>query len=67
MSREDIASYLGLALDTVSRGFSRLQEDGVISVFGRRVEIVDLPELNRLAHGNDAAEPRARSAKPGRA
>ena len=67
MSREDIASYLGLALETVSRGFSRLQEDGVISVFGRRVEIVDLPELNRLAHGNDAAEPPARAAKPGRA
>lgn len=49
MSREDIARYLGLALETVSRGFSRLQEDGVISVHGRRVEIVDTQELVRLA------------------
>lgn len=54
MSREDIASYLGLALETVSRGFTRLQEDGVIAVHGRRVEILDEDALNRLAHGNDA-------------
>jgi CRP/FNR family transcriptional regulator len=31
MSREDIASFLGLALETVSRGFGRLQDDGVIA------------------------------------
>ena len=53
MSREDIAGFLGLALETVSRGFTRLQEDGVISVVGRRVEIVDMAELMRLAHGGD--------------
>jgi CRP/FNR family transcriptional regulator len=50
MSREDIAHYLGLALETVSRGFTRLQEDGVISVQGRHVEIVDPLELGRLVH-----------------
>lgn len=50
MSREDIANYLGLALETVSRGFSRLQDDGVIAVTGRRVEILDVAELHRLAH-----------------
>ena len=32
MSREDIARFLGLALETVSRGFTRLQDDGVIAV-----------------------------------
>ena len=57
MSREDIASYLGLALETVSRGFTRLQDDGVISVFGRRIEILDGAELNRLAHGSEGPEP----------
>ena len=51
MSREDIARYLGLALETVSRSFTRLQDDGVISVTGRHVEILDQSELNRLAHG----------------
>ena len=53
MSREDIARFLGLALETVSRGFTRLQEDGVISVYGRKVEILDMAELERLAHGDD--------------
>ena len=55
MSREDIANYLGLALETVSRGFTRLQEDGVISVHGRLIEISDPGQLNRLAHVREAA------------
>jgi CRP/FNR family transcriptional regulator, anaerobic regulatory protein len=55
MSREDIARFLGLALETVSRGFTRLQDDGVIAVTGRRVEIVNVAELSRLAHGVESA------------
>lgn len=55
MSREDIARFLGLALETVSRGFTRLQDDGVIAVTGRRVEILNATELLRLAHGADAS------------
>ena len=58
MSREDIARFLGLALETVSRGFSRLQEEAVIVVVGRRLEILDHAELDRLAHGGDSHEPR---------
>ena len=58
MSREDIARYLGLALETVSRGFTRLQEDGVIDVTGRQVVIRDLAELERLAHCAGHEEPR---------
>ena len=60
MSRDDIAHYLGLALETVSRGFGRLQEDGVIAVLGRRIEILDAEELDRLAHGIEHEEPRRR-------
>lgn len=65
MSREDIARFLGLALETVSRGFTRLQEDGVISVHGRKIGILDMAELDRLAHGNDgsAAQTRAPGAR----
>lgn len=63
MSREDIASFLGLALETVSRGFTRLQDDGVISVFGRRIEILNGDELNRMAHGSDAPQPSPRSSR----
>lgn len=61
MSREDIARYLGLALETVSRGFTRLQEDGVIEVRGRHVEIVNIAELERLVHYTEAPDPGARN------
>lgn len=50
MSRNDIARYLRLALETVSRSFSRLQEEGVIAVNARRIEIVDPAALDRLMH-----------------
>jgi CRP/FNR family transcriptional regulator len=49
MSREDIGRFLGLALETVSRTFTRLQDDGVIAVSARRIEIRDELELQRLA------------------
>jgi CRP/FNR family transcriptional regulator len=49
MSREDIARFLGLALETVSRGFTRLQDDGVIGVAGRHIDIRAPRELQRLA------------------
>lgn len=51
MSREDIANFLGLAFETVSRGFTKLRDDGVISVIGRRIEILEPASLRRLAHG----------------
>ena len=50
MSREDIASYLGLVIETVSRSFSRLQDDGVIAVRGRQVRILDTTRFEALAH-----------------
>jgi len=40
MTREDIASYLGLVIETVSRSFTRLQDDGVIAVRGRRLRLL---------------------------
>ncbi|HXU92198.1 MAG TPA: fumarate/nitrate reduction transcriptional regulator Fnr [Gallionella sp.] len=46
MSRREIGSYLGLKLETVSRAFSHFQEDGLISVKVRSVEILDLPRLH---------------------
>ena len=65
MSRIDIANYLGLALETVSRGFTRLQEEGLIDVHGRQVTVLDAATLTRLAHGmaqDEAAPPRRRPA-----
>ena len=44
MSRRDIADYLGLTLETVSRGLSRLRRAGAISLAGdtlREITILD--------------------------
>ncbi|MDE2364908.1 MAG: helix-turn-helix domain-containing protein [Hyphomicrobiales bacterium] len=49
MSRQDIADYLGLTIETVSRTFTRLDREGVLEVARDRVRIVDLPRLETLA------------------
>lgn len=50
MSRADIASYLGLVIETVSRGFGRLQEEGLLKVSGRKLQIFDMHGLRVYAH-----------------
>jgi CRP/FNR family transcriptional regulator len=50
MSREDIASYLGLVIETVSRTLTKMQEDGVIAVRAREVRVLDPARLDKLAH-----------------
>lgn len=57
MSRGDIARYMGLASETVSRGFSRLQDDGVIALQGRVVTILNAGALGRLAQHEEMIEP----------
>lgn len=49
MSRHDIANYLGLAVETVSRWFSRLQDNGIVAVRARNVRLLDLGRLRVLA------------------
>ncbi|KJK05885.1 MULTISPECIES: fumarate/nitrate reduction transcriptional regulator Fnr [Pseudomonas] len=41
ISRNDIGNYLGLAGETVSRVFTRLQQNGLIEVEGKEVRIID--------------------------
>ena len=45
MTREEIGSYLGLKLETVSRAFSRFQEDGFISVQQKHIRVLDVEGL----------------------
>ena len=52
MTREEIGSYLGLKLETVSRAFSRFQEDGLLEVKQRDIRVLNEPGLRRLL--NDA-------------
>ncbi|MDX1491928.1 MAG: fumarate/nitrate reduction transcriptional regulator Fnr [Pseudohongiellaceae bacterium] len=49
MSRGDIANYLGLTVETVSRLLNRLQKTGAISVTQRQVEITNMLALSELA------------------
>jgi len=51
MSRMDIGNFLGLTIETVSRTFSRMQKEGVISVEGREITILDHEKLGSICHG----------------
>jgi len=49
MSRQDIADYLGLTIETVSRMFTQLQASGVIVLTGlRRMRVSNRPALQKL-------------------
>ena len=49
MPRTDIANYLRLAPETVSRVLKRLQDDGLLRVDRREVELLDRKALEALA------------------
>ena len=49
MSRTEIANYLGLAVETVSRMFQRFHGQGLIGVRGRQVHLADMEGLRQLA------------------
>lgn len=49
MSRNDTANYLGLAVETVSRIMTRMQEEGLIDVNRRFVNILNMQDLRIMA------------------
>ena len=50
MQRQDIADYLGLTIETISRTFTHMKERGLIALpTTRRVEILNLKQLEKLA------------------
>ncbi len=52
MSRNEIGNYLGLAVETVSRVFTRFQQNQLLEAEGKSVHILDPIELCALAGGN---------------
>lgn len=50
MTREEIGSYLGMKLETVSRTFSKFVEDGIIDVKQRYVHIKNTDGLRRIVN-----------------
>jgi len=52
MSRREMGNYLGLAVETVSRVFTRFAQSGWLSVDGKEVCILDAKALGDCAAGN---------------
>lgn len=50
MTREEIGSYLGLTLETVSRTFSKFAEDGLIAVKQRHIHIQNSEALKGMVN-----------------
>jgi len=51
MSRHEIGNYLGLAVETVSRLFTRFQDEGLLKVDRKHVELLDLEVLEAIVTG----------------
>ena len=50
MTRSDIADYLGLTIETVSRSLTRLRQDGIIALpQATHVEVLNIARLERAA------------------
>ena len=49
MSRGDVANYLGLTIETVSRLLSRYRQLGLIEFYGREIHLLDRPALCLLS------------------
>lgn len=61
MSRADIANYLGLVVETVSRGFTRMEAMGVLAVNRRQVRILCPHLLSALCAPSGREAPRQRA------
>jgi CRP/FNR family transcriptional regulator len=57
MSRQEIGSYLGLALETVSRLFTRFQDERILKVERKHVQIVDIERLRAMVTHQPSCEP----------
>lgn len=49
MDRRDIANYLGITIETVSRTLSALQRNAIIEVHGKNIRITDRRALEKIA------------------
>ncbi|MCK9533750.1 MAG: fumarate/nitrate reduction transcriptional regulator Fnr [Pseudomonas sp.] len=52
MSRNEIGNYLGLAVETVSRVFTRFQQNELLEAEGKEINLINLIEICALAGGN---------------
>ncbi len=55
MTRGDIANYLGLTIETVSRIIGKFKKSGLIEISGNNVSINTIPKLRQLTEGQQVA------------
>jgi CRP/FNR family transcriptional regulator len=51
MTREEIGTYLGLKLETVSRCFSKFQDEGILQVKQRQIQVLNPDALQKIISG----------------
>lgn len=49
ISRNDVANFLGLRRETLSRVFSKFQKDQLIQVEGKKIQLLEQSKLSKLA------------------
>ncbi|MES2787078.1 MAG: fumarate/nitrate reduction transcriptional regulator Fnr [Pseudomonadota bacterium] len=64
MTREEIGSYLGMKLETVSRTFSRFADDGILQVHQRHLRILDIDALQRIVNQQPKADEAGQRSSP---
>jgi len=61
MSRHEIGNYLGLAVETVSRLFTRFQDEGLLKVDRKHIELIKLGTLEGIVARSTADDRQQRS------
>ncbi|HHH39289.1 MAG TPA: fumarate/nitrate reduction transcriptional regulator Fnr [Sedimenticola sp.] len=58
MSRHEIGSYLGLAVETISRLFTRFQDEGLLNVERKHIQLRDIDRLRAILRGEQCEDDR---------
>ena len=53
MSRHEIGNYLGLAVETISRLFTRFQDEGLLQVERKHIQLLDIERLHAIVQGEE--------------
>jgi CRP/FNR family transcriptional regulator len=53
ISREDLANLVGTATETAIRLLSDLKNEGVVALVGKKIEILNLSKLVKIANIED--------------
>jgi len=54
MARNDIANFLGLAVETVSRVLTRFQKQELVYIQGRNCTLINIDQLKNILHNHDS-------------